>query len=61
MTGFMPGGERMSMIDAAIEYVCDLFQSNYGGGHDADHPEMPDVEIIGAVYDIRSGEVRWLA
>ena len=26
----------------------------------ADHPEVSDVEIIGAVYDIRSGEVEWL-
>ncbi len=26
----------------------------------AEHPEMPDVEIRGAVYDIRSGEVEWL-
>ncbi|HBI63785.1 MAG TPA: carbonic anhydrase [Clostridiales bacterium] len=26
----------------------------------AEHPEMGDVEIAGAVYDIRSGEVRWL-
>ena len=25
-----------------------------------DHPEMPDVEVVGAVYDIRNGEVRWL-
>jgi carbonic anhydrase len=24
------------------------------------HPEMPDVEIRGAVYDIQSGEVEWL-
>ena len=26
----------------------------------ADHPEVSEVEIIGAVYDIRSGEVEWL-
>lgn len=26
----------------------------------AEHPEMPDVEIKGAVYDILSGEVEWL-
>ena len=26
----------------------------------AEHPEMPDVEIRGAVYNIRSGEVEWL-
>lgn len=26
----------------------------------AEHPEMPDVEIRGAVYHIRSGEVEWL-
>ncbi len=26
-----------------------------------EHPEMPDVEIRGAIYDIQSGEVRWLA
>ena len=26
----------------------------------ATHPEMPDVEIAGAVYDICSGEVDWL-
>lgn len=26
----------------------------------ADHPEIRDVVIEGAVYDIRSGEVRWL-
>ena len=25
-----------------------------------EHPEMPDVEIRGAIYDIQSGEVRWL-
>ena len=25
-----------------------------------EHPEMPDVEIRGAVYDIRSGMVEWL-
>ena len=25
-----------------------------------EHPEMSDVEIRGAVYDIRSGEVEWL-
>ena len=24
------------------------------------HPEIPDVEIAGAMYDIRTGEVRWL-
>ena len=24
------------------------------------HPEMPDVEIRGAVYDIQSGDVEWL-
>ena len=27
----------------------------------ADHPEVSDVEIIGAVYDITSGEVEWLS
>ena len=26
----------------------------------ADHPEVSGVEIVGAVYDIRSGEVEWL-
>ena len=26
----------------------------------AEHPEMPDVEIRGAVYDILSGKVEWL-
>ena len=26
----------------------------------ADHPEMPDVTVTGAVYDIRTGEVEWL-
>lgn len=26
----------------------------------ADHPEVSDVEIVGAVYDIRSGDVEWL-
>ena len=26
----------------------------------AEHPEMPDTEIRGAVYDILSGEVEWL-
>ena len=26
----------------------------------ADHPEIQGVEIVGAVYDIRSGEVEWL-
>ena len=25
-----------------------------------EHPEMPDVEIMGAVYDIQNGEVEWL-
>ena len=25
-----------------------------------DHPEMPDVTVAGAVYDIRTGEVEWL-
>ena len=27
----------------------------------AEHPEMPSVEIAGAVYDIRSGTVEWLS
>ncbi|MBQ3372503.1 MAG: carbonic anhydrase [Oscillospiraceae bacterium] len=26
----------------------------------AEHPEMPNVKIIGAVYDIHSGEIEWL-
>ena len=26
----------------------------------ADHPEMPDVETLGAVYDIKTGAVEWL-
>ena len=26
----------------------------------ADHPEMPDVTVTGAVYDLRTGEVEWL-
>ena len=26
----------------------------------SDHPEVSDVEIVGAVYNIRSGEVEWL-
>ena len=25
-----------------------------------EHPEMPEIEIRGAVYDIRSGVVEWL-
>ena len=25
-----------------------------------DHPEMPDVTVAGAIYDIRTGEVEWL-
>ena len=27
----------------------------------ASHPEMTDIEVRGAVYDIRSGEVEWIA
>ncbi len=26
----------------------------------AEHPEMPDVEIRGAIYDIKSGRIEWL-
>lgn len=26
----------------------------------AEHPEMPDITVAGAVYDIRTGEVEWL-
>ena len=26
----------------------------------ADHPDMPDVTVTGAVYDLRTGEVEWL-
>ena len=26
----------------------------------ADDPEISDVEVVGAVYDIRNGEVEWL-
>ena len=46
--------ERLEFLgDAVLEMVSSshIFK---------EHPEMPDVEIRGAVYDIQSGAVEWL-
>ncbi len=51
-------GEETNTAEACrlnVLHGVDLIKKEF-----ADHPEVSEVEIIGAIYDIRSGEVVWL-
>ena len=51
-------GEETDPVEACrlnVLHGVDLIKKEF-----ADHPEVSEVEIIGAIYDIRTGKVAWL-
>lgn len=51
-------GEETGPVEACrlnVLHGVDLIKKEF-----ADHPEVSEVEIIGAIYDIRTGKVAWL-